>query len=157
MWKSVTRWWVPPALGLTALGLTACGQSSPRQSSDVPLVSGAQVVQQVRRCDEGSNAFCSLDMVVADSQYQSSAVFLREERRHLKQLGWSLQAGEIGQERSAVSPGNKFRIVYASAAGDLLALDLGWIKRPPPIESALARTMFDRVPAISLMVEAGPA
>ena len=58
---------------------------------------------------------------------------------------------------SAVSPGHKFRIVYATAAGDLLALDEGWIKRPLPIGVTLSNTLFDRKPAISLMVEAGPA
>ncbi len=151
--------WTLPALGLVALILAGCGQSSPESSSDVPLVSGAQVVQQIRRCDEGSNPFCALDLVVADPdhEYRSSTVFLKRERDHLKQLGWSLQAGEIGQERSAVSPGQKFRIVYATAAGDLLALDLGWIKRPSQIGAALSKTLFERVPAISLMVEAGPS
>jgi hypothetical protein len=123
----------------------------------VPLVNGAQVLQQVRRCDEGSNAFCALDMVVINPLYRSSGDFLVAERKHLRQLGWTLQEGEILQERSAVSPGRKFRIVYATAAGDLLALDQGWIKRPEPIGPTLSRTLFAGLPAISLMVEAGPA
>jgi hypothetical protein len=96
-------------------------------------------------------------MVVADQRFPSGGAFLKSERRYLRQLGWSLQQGEIGQERSAISPGHKFRIVYATASGDLLAIDLGWIKRPSPIALALSKTLFDRLPAISLMVEAGPA
>ncbi len=55
-----------------------------------------------------------------------------------------------------MSPSHKLRIVYATAAGDLLALDENWIKRPLPIGETLSKTLFDRLPAISLMVEAGP-
>jgi hypothetical protein len=145
------------ALGLAGLALASCGRSQELGNPQVPLVTGAQVLQQVRRCDEGSNAFCSLAMVVISPLYKSSGELLVAERKHLRQLGWTLQAGEIGQERSAVSPGRKLRIVYATAAGDLLALDQGWIKRPEPIGPALSRTLFAGLPAISLMVEAGPA
>lgn len=142
---------------MCALALAGCGQSTPPATTNVPLVGGAQVVQQIKRCDEGSNVFCALDMVVVDRRYPSAGVFLKRERQYLRRLGWSLQQGEITQERSAVSPGNKFRIVYATAAGDLLALDLGWIQRPAPFSQTLSRALFDGTPAISLMVEAGPA
>jgi hypothetical protein len=145
------------ALGLTALALAGCGQSTQLGNPQIPLVRGAQVLQQVRRCDEGSEAFCSLAMVVIDPLKKSSGDFLVAEREHLRKLGWTLQEGEIGQERSAVSPGRKLRIVYATAAGDLLALDQSWIKRPQPIGKTLSRTLFAQLPAISLMVEAGPA
>lgn len=140
-----------------AAALAGCGQSAQLGSVDVPLVRGAQVVQQIKRCDQGSNPFCALDMVVTDSSSGSSGLLLKSEWSYLRQLGWSLQEGEIAQERSAVSPGHKLRIVYATAAGDLLAVDLGWIHRPRPLALALSRTLFDGVPAISLMVEAGPA
>jgi hypothetical protein len=146
-----------PLVGLAGLGLAGCGESSQPVNSQVPLIGGARVVQQIKRCDQGSSPFCALDMVVADPGAKNSGELLTHERQHLKQLGWSLQEGEIGQERSAVSPGHKLRIVYATAAGDLLAYDLGWIQRPPPIAAALSKTLFDGVPAISLMVEAGPA
>jgi hypothetical protein len=145
------------ALGLTALALAGCGQSNQLGNPQVPLVRGAQVLQQVGRCDEGSAAFCSVAMVVINPLYQSSGALLVAERKHLRRLGWTLQAGEIGQERSAVSPGRKLRIVYSTAAGDLLALDQSWIKRPDPIGKTLSRTLFAGLPAISLMVEAGPA
>jgi hypothetical protein len=151
------RSWALLPIGLLVLGMSGCGQNTGLRNPQVPLVDGAHVVQQIRRCDEGSDVFCALDMVVANPRYRSSGEFLKDESKHLKDLGWSLQAGEIGQEQSAVSPGRKLRIVYATAAGDLLALDLGWIQRPSPIGLTLAKTMFDRVPAISLIVEAGPA
>jgi hypothetical protein len=144
-------------LGLAGLALFGCGGSQQLGNPQVPLVRGAQVLKQIRRCDEGSNAFCSLAMVLISPLYKSSGDFLVAERKHLRQLGWTLQAGEIGQERSAVSPGHKLRIVYATAAGDLLALDQQWIKRPSPIGETLSRTLFAGLPAISLMVEAGPA
>jgi hypothetical protein len=146
---------VPAAL--LALILAGCGQSAHLDNPQVPLIDGAQVLQQIKRCDEGSHVFCALDMVVTNPRFQSAGDFLVSERQYLKRLGWSLQEGEIGQERSAVSPGHRLRIVYATASGDLLALDLGWIKRPEPIAHTLSKTMFDGQPAISLMVEAGPA
>jgi|SRR5579859_1582459 len=151
-----SQWFLAP-VGLATLALAGCGQSEQLRNTQVPLIRGAQVLQQVRRCDEGSHAFCSLAMVVINPLYRSSGGFLVAERKHLRQLGWTLQAGEIEQERSAVSPGHKLRIVYSTAAGDLLALDQAWIKRPDPIGKALSRTLFAGLPAISLMVEAGPA
>jgi hypothetical protein len=157
MIRTVLRGWLLLPLGLAAVSLAGCGQSSPRGNAVVPLISGARVVYGIERCDQGSNPFCSRDLVVADDGAGSSGALLTEERQHLRRLGWSLQSGEIGQERSAVSPGNKTRVVFATAAGDLLALDLGWIARPPPVGPALSRTLFAGEPAISLMVEAGPA
>jgi hypothetical protein len=151
------RSWTWLGAGLVTVALAGCGQSQNLGQADVPLLSGARVLKQIKRCDQGSNVFCALDMVVADPRYQSAGEFLKHERRYLRRLGWSLQEGEIKQERSAVSPGRKIRIVYATAAGDLLAIDEGWIRRPSPIALALSRTMFDGVPAISLMVAAGPA
>lgn len=115
------------------------------------------MLQQTRRCDEGSHAFCSVDMVVIDPLKRSSGELLVAERKQLRKLGWTLQEGEIEQERSAVSPSHKLRIVYATAAGDLLALDQDWIKRPQSIGKTLSRTLFAGLPAISLIVEAGPA
>jgi hypothetical protein len=145
------------ALGLFALALAGCGQSSPAGPGEVPLLSGARVVQNVRRCDQGSHPFCSVDLVVVDQSYPSAAAFAKHERQYLHQHGWSIQEGEIAQEHSAVSPGNRWRVVYATAFGDLLAIDLGWIKRPPPIALALSRSLLHGEPAISLMLEAGPA
>ena len=47
--------------------------------------------------------------------------------------------------------------IISGTTGWFLAVDLGWVKRPSSIAQALANTLFEHVPAISLMVEAGPA
>lgn len=158
MWFTVrSRRWALGPLGLVTLMLAGCGQGTRLENAQVPLVAGARVLQQIRRCDDGSHVFCALDMVVTDPYFQNGGQLLVSERRYLRHLGWSLEEGEIGQERSAISPGHRFRIIYATAAGELLALDLGWVQRPPPIALTLSRTLFDRQAAISLRVEAGPA
>jgi hypothetical protein len=36
-----------------------------------------------------------------------------------------------------------------------MAIDLGWIQRRRPIAFALSTELFDRAPAISLMLETG--
>jgi hypothetical protein len=48
-------------------------------------------------------------------------------------------------------------VTYATAAGDLLGSDEGWIKRPDPIILTLSRTMYQRASAMSVMLEAGSA
>jgi hypothetical protein len=101
--------------------------------------------------------FCALDMVVVAPRFRSADALIGEQRRRLRSLGWTLQQSEVGQEQSAVSPGQKFRLIFATAPGDLLALDEGWVQRPHAISLALARTVFDRVPALSLSLEAGPS
>jgi hypothetical protein len=144
------------ALGVVALGVAGCGQDhigTPR----LPLVGGAQVIAQARQCDKGSNVFCALELVVTDSQYPSAQAMMTAQRQHLRSLGWAVQETEVGQEQSAVSPGQKYRLVYATAPGDLLAVDEGWVNRPQSIAQALSKTIFDRTPAMSLMLEAGPS
>jgi hypothetical protein len=80
-----------------------------------------------------------------------------KERNQLRKLGWNLGLGDIPAEWSASSPDGKLRIVYATASADLLGIDLGWIVRSPAVALALGRTMFDRQPAMSIMLETGPA
>jgi hypothetical protein len=48
-------------------------------------------------------------------------------------------------------------LTYAAASDDLQALDMGWIRRAPLIGRALSETMFDRAPALSLMLQTGPS
>ena len=149
-------------LALPALlaGLAGCGQHATTPSptlSQLPLVGGASIVTQVRECDKGANAFCAIALVVVDPQSKSSIDLVKAERRRLKVSGWSGVAPDDGQQRAAESPGQKLRITYATAAADLLGIDLEWIKRPRPITMSLARAMFDRSAAMSILLEAGPA
>ena len=142
-------------LGLTVGG---CGEVSATHTPDlagVPLTAGAQVLASVRRCDAGANAYCSVQLVIADPQFANSTDLLRSERRHLKALGWTTANADNGDEHAADSPHHRLHLLYATAALDLKGLDLGWIQRAPVITRTLSRTMFDRTSALSLMLETG--
>lgn len=140
-----------------ALVVAGCGVSPSRgfDLSGVPLTSGTRVVTHVRRCDRGANAYCAIQLVAVGRHYRTSTALLIAERRHLRSLGWSVAAAKTGDENAADSPGHEVRLTYATADLDLKDLDLGWIKRAPLIGRALSQTMFDREPAISLMLQAG--
>jgi hypothetical protein len=140
-----------------ALVIAGCGAGAP-QVPDVkrlPLVSGASVVTQAQRCDRGANAYCAVELVIVAPRFRNSVDLLKGERRHLRELGWSGANGYTGDERSAESPGRKLRITYATAAGDLKGIDLGWIDRSRPVTLALSRALFTRSPALSMMLEYG--
>jgi hypothetical protein len=147
------------AAAALAVGLGGCGQqaatSSPRLTQ-LPLVPGASIVTRVNQCDKGKNAFCAIEAVIVDPRFASSVDLVKAERDHLKSSGWMGVAPDDGQQRAAASPGQKFRITYATAAADLLGIDLDWIKRPRPITRRLAHEMFNRSAAMSVLLEAGP-
>jgi hypothetical protein len=149
---------VVPALALVAL-LAGCGGTSKPQrtptANALPLVPGSRVVQQVRRCDRGKNAFCSIDLVVVNGKYDSSDIFARDESHVLRGSGWSLADGDTNLQAAANSPGHGLRLTYATAAGDLREIDLGVINRPWPITYALSNSMFDRAAAMSMRLEVG--
>lgn len=144
-------------MALPALALAGCGQGSSIGSPKLPLVTGAQVVQQARLCDKGQHVFCGLYLVVYDGQSRGSQALMSAERRRLRALGWSVGQGDIGQEQSAVSPDHKYRLTYATADGELRAIDLGWVQRPSAVSLALARAMFNRTAALEITVRAGPS
>src|SRR5262249_5973657 len=123
----------------------------------IPLVPGTHVVFHVRRCDRGANPYCAVQVVAVNPHSQSSAALLASERQHLKALGWTLTEADTGDETAAESPGHKLRLIYTTAALDLKDADLGWIHRAPRISLALSGVMFDREPAISLMLQTGSA
>jgi hypothetical protein len=123
--------------------------------SDLPLVPGAQIARQVRACDSGSKAFCSIELVVVDPHYKSSDVLALDESHQLRNKGWSLADGDTGEETAANSPGHKFRLTFSTAVGDLRDIDLGSIKRSRPVTLALSDSIFDRTPAMSMMLEVG--
>jgi hypothetical protein len=136
-------------------GCGAGGTSRGPSLAGVPLTSGTQVVAHVRRCDRGANPYCAIQLVVVGPRFGSSQALLISEREYLHSIGWSSSNADIGNEHAASSPGQKLRLTYATAALDLQAVDLGWIRRSPAIGLALSRTMFARQPALSLMLETG--
>jgi hypothetical protein len=141
-----------------ALTVTGCGQSASHRRLAVdgaPLVHGARVVAQARSCDRGAHPYCSLQLVVVGSGFRSPTDLLAAEEGRLKALGWTSTAGDTPKERSADSPGHRLRLSLAIAPDDLLSWDQGQVKRRPPIAHALSHAMFDRAPALSLMLETG--
>ncbi len=140
--------------------LAGCGRQSSQKTPSLaalPLVSGARITAQVRRCDAGASSYCGLELVVVAPRYRSSTDLLSSEHRLLHQLGWAGANADTGEQRAAESPGHKLRVTYATAYGDLLGIDRGWIKRSSTTTSALDKSMFDRVSAMSLLLEAGPS
>jgi hypothetical protein len=147
------------ALALAAGSLAGCGAASEPQRTPaagaLPLVPGSRVVEQVRRCDQGRNAFCAINLVVVNRAYNSSDILARDESQVLSKAGWSLADGDTGLQAAANSPGHKLRLTYATATGDLRDIDLGIINRPWPITYALSTSMFDRAAAMSMRLEVG--
>jgi hypothetical protein len=159
MWQGSEQ--MKRGLALCVLALAGCGghgagKSTPDPAA-LPLVHGSKVVMQMTECDRGANAFCGVELVVVNRRTESSGALVTKERNQLRKLGWNLGLGDIPAEWSASSPDGKLRIVYATASADLLGIDLGWIVRSPAVALALGRTMFDRQPAMSIMLETGPA
>lgn len=138
--------------------LAGCGSSAssrtPR-SAGVPLIDGSRVLASVRRCDRGVNAYCAVQMVIADPRYRNSTDLLIGERHYLQGLGWTVTNADTGDEHAADSPAHKLRLTYATAPLDLKDVDLGWVQRAPVIAHALSRAMFARQSALSLMLETG--
>lgn len=117
---------------------------------------GAKVVSQATECDTGSNAFCALEAVVVDRTAANSGALTAAEDHLLHRRGWKSSAGDDGDEVAANSPGQKLRITFATAFNDLIGLDEKWITRADSIWKALDRTLVDRTPAMSIMLEVGP-
>lgn len=147
------------ALGACALALASCGNGGVARTpslNQLPLVPGARVAVQTRLCDGGSHAFCAIQAVIVDPHAGSSGALVVREHDRLHSLGWTTSAGDDGDEVAADSPGHKLRVTYATAINDLIGLDEKWITRPWPIWSTLSQTMFDRTPAMSILLETGP-
>jgi len=145
------------AVALAALGLAGCGNSGDRspELGGLPLAPGSRVVANVKQCDQGENAYCALELVVIDPAWHDSGSLVFAERKLLVRKGWTLDHATNGDEQAAESPGDKLRVTYATAYGDLKDIELGWIKRSHEISLALSRTLFDRGAAMSVMLEIG--
>jgi hypothetical protein len=145
-------------VALAAGAVAGCGGNAGLRGPNLgglPLATGSQVVAQARQCDPGVNAYCAIQIVVVNPLYTSSSQLVAIERRSLQQGGWTIEHAGNGDEHAASSPGNKLRVTYATAYGDLKDMELGWIKRAHPISLALSRAIFGRVAAMSLMLEVG--
>jgi hypothetical protein len=143
---------------LLVVVLGGCGSSQADRTptvSDLPLVPGAKIASQVRTCDQGARAFCTIQLVVLDHRYESSDLLALDESHQLRNSGWSLADGDTAEETAANSPGHKLRLTFSTAIGDLRQIDLGQIDRARPITLALSSSIFDRTPAISMMLEVG--
>ncbi len=143
------------ALLVLGAALAGCGSSANHTPAlgTLPLVPGTKIVAQARQCDTGSNPYCAVQIVLIGRSYKNSQALLGVERERLVSLGWTREGADTGNEHSADSPGHKLRVTYATALADLTGIDLGWIKRPRPITLALSRSVFQRTPALSMMLE----
>ena len=109
----------------------------------------------VRSCDRGANSYCSLQVVLVGRRGQSSAALRTTYGQRLRALGWTTTRGADGNETGADSPGHELRLTFATAYEDLLGVDSNWIQRTATISHALSSTMFDRTPALSVMLLSG--
>jgi hypothetical protein len=93
--------------------------------------------------------------VVVNRRLPNSWALVAQERRSLAEDGWIADHANNGDEHAAASPGDKLRVTYATAYGDLKDIELGWITRARAISLALSRAIFDRAAAMSVMLEVG--
>jgi hypothetical protein len=147
------------AAALAAGTLTGCGNQGERSPAlgKLPLAAGSRVVAQVRKCDRGQNEYCALELVVVNRGYANSWGLVDGERRSLSAHGWTQTHADTGDEHAAQSPGDKLRVTYATAMGDLKDVELGWITRTHRIAVAMSHTLFERTAAMSVLLELGPA
>lgn len=121
----------------------------------MPLVPGARVYTSATRCDPGANAYCALELVMVDARYRVSHDFFMAEMRLLHSRHWSVDFADTAAERSAESPGHRWRVVLAPGEQDLRAIDQNYIKRSRRVALALSRLLFEGTPSLSLLLEAG--
>jgi hypothetical protein len=148
---------VPCAI-LVACLLAGCGGGNrvPRLSA-LPLPAGTHVSLAYRSCNQGSNAFCALQLVVVGGAYRTSQEMLSAETQALRARKWVGVHAQTGLERAADSPGDHLRVTYATATGDLQGVELGWIKRARHVTVALSRTLFSHTSALSVLLQLGTA
>jgi hypothetical protein len=122
---------------------------------NIPMPAGTRVVTNVRSCDRGVHSYCAIQIVIAGDRYASSAALRAAYAQQLAKLGWTSAKGPDGNETAADSPGHELRLTYATAYEDLLGVDSNWVQRTAEISHSLSDTVFDRTPALSLMLVRG--
>ena len=142
-----------------AVPLAGCAEgSAPGRPalSELPRVARTRVLADVRSCDAGSHPYCAREIVLASPhRFIDSGVLKVAERTLLHNSGWHRTEGQTYDEFAAESPGNRLRVTYATAEQDLLAVDERRIQRPAAIVRALSQTLFQRQPALSVLLQAG--
>jgi hypothetical protein len=149
---------ISASIAAVVLAVGGCGSGGADRSPSlarVPLVRGAHVMVHVRVCNKGANAFCALELVVVGGGYRTPSEMLTAETGLLKRLHWKHANADTGLERAAYAPGDKLRLTYATAKGDLESVELGWVQRNRVVTVALAHEMFENTPALSMLVEEG--
>jgi hypothetical protein len=149
----------PIAIVSVCAALAGCGSGGHRIPSlrGLPLVGGSRVIAQARVCNPGDNSYCAMELVVTNDRFATSEQFLNAERAVLHKLGWTGQYAPNGNEHSDDSPGHGLKVIFATAYGDLVGIDFGWIKRSRSIAPALARASFARQPTLSMQLQVGPS
>jgi hypothetical protein len=122
---------------------------------NIPLPAGTRVVTNVRSCDRGVHPYCTVQVVIVGDRYPSSAALRATYAKQLAKLGWTSAKGPDGNETAADSPGHELRLTFATALEDLLGVDSNWIQRTAAISHSLSSTMFERAPALSIMLQRG--
>lgn len=146
----------PAAVLGCAATLAGCGGVDRLPSvSNLPLVPGARIVASTRSCDPGANRYCAYQLVVGAAGYASSRDLLKQESRRLHAGGWTSANADNGAESAADSPGHRLRVTFATADGDLLGIDQGWIKRSRQVTLSLSRALFAHTPTLSILLELG--
>src|SRR6266568_2657202 len=97
------------AAGIVAvlgLALAGCGGSGVRSPDPgrMPLVPGSRVVERVRQCDKGTQAYCAIEAVVVDPQLRTSWQLIAAEQRLLAKRRWTPEDAINGDEHAAQSP-----------------------------------------------------
>ena len=123
--------------------------------TNIPLPPGTRVVTNVRSCDRGVHPYCAVQVVVVGDRYPNSAALRATYAKQLTKLGWTTARGADGNETAADSPGHELRLTFATALEDLLGVDSNWIQRTAAISHSLSSTVFDRTPALSIMLQLG--
>lgn len=113
------------------------------------------MVTKVRLCDQGAKPYCELQLVVAAPHYGSSRLLVLAERNLLRAHDWTGASAQTADQLADESPGNKLRVTYATAYGDLKGIDFNWIQRTRTIQQSLSAQMFAGTPAISAQLQIG--
>jgi hypothetical protein len=122
---------------------------------NIPLPAGTRVVTNIRSCDRGINPYCAQQVVIVGDRYPSSTALRTAYGQQLAKLGWTMAKGPDGNETAADSPSHELRLTYATAYEDLLGVDSKWIQRTAAISHSLSTAMFNRAPALSIMLVRG--